>query len=226
MKIKWGALVVDGRGKIGGHVASKNRGGAYLRTKVTPVNPQTADQSAVRQLFGQLSQAWSTLSDAERASFDEGVEAYQQTNIFGDLKSPSGKALFQRLNQNLLQVGGSQVNTLPALASAPSDYPTSAVIDVLNTVITLTPIDQNNGTKAIVRASGSVSQGTSFVKNKMRIIYAGVTDQGTVTNSIYSGYVSKFGTPQASDRIFLEFNYVLANGVQTPRVKLLASVTA
>ena len=30
MKMKWGALVVDGRGKIGGQVASKNRAGAYL----------------------------------------------------------------------------------------------------------------------------------------------------------------------------------------------------
>jgi len=28
MKIKWGALVTDGRGKIGGQVASKNRSSA------------------------------------------------------------------------------------------------------------------------------------------------------------------------------------------------------
>jgi len=47
MKMKFGAIVVDGRGKIGGHVASKNRGGAYLRTKVTPSNPQTGYQAAV-----------------------------------------------------------------------------------------------------------------------------------------------------------------------------------
>ena len=39
MKIKFGSEVVDGRGKIGGHVYSKNKGGAYKRTKVTPSNP-------------------------------------------------------------------------------------------------------------------------------------------------------------------------------------------
>ena len=52
MKIKWGALVVDGRGKLGGHVAAQNRGGSYLRTKVTPSNPQTTFQTGVRSMGG------------------------------------------------------------------------------------------------------------------------------------------------------------------------------
>ena len=37
MKTKFGAIIVAGSGKINGFVASKNRAGAYLRTKVTPV---------------------------------------------------------------------------------------------------------------------------------------------------------------------------------------------
>jgi len=36
MKTLFGAIVVDGRGKLGGHVASKNRHGSYFRTKVSP----------------------------------------------------------------------------------------------------------------------------------------------------------------------------------------------
>jgi hypothetical protein len=47
MKMKFGAIVTEGRGKIGGHVASKNKSGAYLRTKVTPVNRQSVAQSNV-----------------------------------------------------------------------------------------------------------------------------------------------------------------------------------
>ena len=39
--MKFGALVVDGRNKIGGQVASKNRAGAYLRNKVTPSKKRT-----------------------------------------------------------------------------------------------------------------------------------------------------------------------------------------
>src|SRR3546814_3353017 len=50
-KVKFGALMTDARGKLGGHVFSKNRAGSYLRTKVTPVNQQTSYQTSVRALF-------------------------------------------------------------------------------------------------------------------------------------------------------------------------------
>jgi len=59
MKIKFGAIVVAGSGKIGGHVASKNRGGAYLRTKVTPTNPNSPAQAGARALLASLSTGWS-----------------------------------------------------------------------------------------------------------------------------------------------------------------------
>src|SRR3546814_19213217 len=97
-KVKFGALMTDARGKLGGHVFSKNRAGSYLRTKVTPVNPQTIYQTSVRALFGAISSQWSGLSQAVRDSFNGAVADWATTDIFGDLKNPSGKALFQRLN--------------------------------------------------------------------------------------------------------------------------------
>src|SRR5690606_18792227 len=107
MKMKWGALVVDGRNKIGGQVASKNRGGSYLRTKVTPANPQTVAQSIVRSIFTVLSQAWRTLTQAQRNAWNAAVTDWQRTDIFGDIKSPSGFTLYMRLNQNLSLIGES-----------------------------------------------------------------------------------------------------------------------
>ena len=65
MKIKWGAMVVDGSGKLGGHVASKNRGGSYFRTKVTPTNPNSTSQAAVRSRLTALSQAFRALTIAQ-----------------------------------------------------------------------------------------------------------------------------------------------------------------
>ena len=41
-KIKMTAIVADMRNKLNGSVFSRNRGGAYIRTKVTPINPQTS----------------------------------------------------------------------------------------------------------------------------------------------------------------------------------------
>ena len=113
MKMKWGALVVDGRGKIGGQVASKNRSGAYLRTKVTTVNPRSTSQISVRNRLAGLSQGWRGLSAANRAAWNGAVADFAKTNIFGDLVNPTGFNLYQRLNNNLLRIGESALSTPP-----------------------------------------------------------------------------------------------------------------
>jgi len=61
MKTLFGAIVVDGRGKLGGHVASKNRHGSYFRTKVSPSQPASQYSANVRA-------AYYNLSGMERAS--------------------------------------------------------------------------------------------------------------------------------------------------------------
>ena len=48
-KVLFSALISDMRNKLNGSVFAKNRGGSYLRTKVTPVNPQTVAQVHKRQ---------------------------------------------------------------------------------------------------------------------------------------------------------------------------------
>src|SRR6056297_1294291 len=101
MKMKFGALVTDGRGKIGGQVASKNRYGSYLRTKVTPSNPQTASQLNVRSVLAALSSGWRDLTQAQRDGWNAAVLDFQKTNVFGDTITPTGKNLYTRLNAAL-----------------------------------------------------------------------------------------------------------------------------
>lgn len=107
--IKWGMMVVDGRGKLGGHVLTKSRNGATARTKVTPANPQTFHQQRNRSTFGQLSSSWTGLTEAQRKAWNEAVNEWQKTNIFGDLKSPSGRDLYISLNRNILQAEGTEI---------------------------------------------------------------------------------------------------------------------
>ena len=111
--MKFGAIVTDGRGKIGGHVASKNRGGAYLRTKVTPVNGQTTAQTSIRNRFTNLSQGWRGLTADERNAWNAAVADYARTDIFGDLHQPTGFNLYQRLNNNLVTIGEASISTPP-----------------------------------------------------------------------------------------------------------------
>ena len=121
MKLKFGAIVVAGSGKIGGHVASKNKAGAYLRTKVTPSNPRTTYQTNVRERLTGLSQGWRSLTDAQRNSWNNAVANFKRSNVFGDIKIPSGFNLYQRINNNILTIGGT-ILTVPPTPSSVATY--------------------------------------------------------------------------------------------------------
>lgn len=215
MKIKWGALVVDGRGKLGGHVAAQNRGGSYLRTKVTPSNPQSTFQTGVRNLFGNISAGWSTLTASQRAAWNSAVDDWKRTNIFGDLKIPSGKALYQRLNQQAQVVGYSALDTPPAKEDIPDSNVVVVAIDT--TAQTITPTGLYNGTDATVQyfSSGVVSAGTSFVKNLMRV-FGHSNGAAFHPSTAYTHYVIRFGAPTPGEKIFIGFKIVLPTGQASP----------
>src|SRR5690606_37427563 len=96
-KVKFGMMMTDARGKLGGQVFSKNRAGSFVRTKVTPANPNTEANRKARALFFEISQQWSSLSQQVRDSFDAAVQDWARTDIFGDLRNPTRKNLCQSL---------------------------------------------------------------------------------------------------------------------------------
>lgn len=224
-RIKWGLFVTDGRGKVGGHVLSKNRQGAYIRTKVTPVNPQTNRQTTVRALFGSISGAWSGLSTTVIAGWNEAVSEWQTTDIFGDLKKPSGKALFQRLNNQAQIAGWPAVTTAPAKEDMVTGIVTKATISIGDEELTFVGQSISPSARVIVFATPPVSAGTSFVKNKLRQIY--VDPANTISSSdMFMAYSAKYGTPVLADNIYLGVKYVLANGQASPMQVFKATITA
>lgn len=216
MKIKFGSIVTDGSGKIGGHVVAKNRSGHYLRTKVTPSNPRTSAQSETRAILGTLSSAWSGLTDEERATWNGAVNSWSSTNIFGDIKNPTGKNLFVGLNKNLLESGQTAINTAPDKIEVP--YMGVSVVEGDISSSTLTAVVENPATDFIVNVYATAPQtaGTSFFKGKFRKI-ASVTGVNIGVENLYSAYVAKFGTIAEGMNIAFEFKAVGVNGqVGTP----------
>lgn len=205
MKMKFGAIVVDGRGKIGGHVASKNRGGAYLRTKVTPSNPNTSVQAAVRNRLTSLAQAWRGLTASQRESWNNAVSNFAGTNIFADKVNPSGINLFTKLNANLLEVGSSMISSAPLPSEVEPVLTVSATAaagtPAFSVVFTPTPVPAN--TAFIVRATGQVSAGISNFKGKFRNITV-LASAATSPENLLTAYTAKFGTLVAGQKIGVE----------------------
>src|SRR5574337_1436553 len=113
-KILTTAIVADIRNKLNGSVFSKNRYGSYVRTKVTPVNPQTAFQVGIRSVLTSQSQAWRGLTDAQRQSWIDAAVNFPVTDIFGNIKHLSGSALFVKLNTVLYNAGFATLTVAPS----------------------------------------------------------------------------------------------------------------
>ena len=223
MKLKFGAIVTDGRGKIGGHVASKNRAGAYLRTKVTPSNPSTVAQMQARGILSSLSQQWSALLESQRLGWNEAVKEWGSTDIFGDIKKPSGINLFVKLNSNLISVGLPQVLDVPAKTEVPSVIAVHATYKISTDTVDIT-FDSllADGYIALVRATPRLSAGVSFVKSEFRVIGYSSISVGIL--SMAGAYRNKFGAVSVGSNVYISVQLVSMNGQKTTEQKVKLEV--
>lgn len=202
--MQFGAIVVAGSGKVGGHVASRNKAGAYLRTKVTPVNPQTTAQTEARNRLSSFAQAWRGLTEAQRQSWNAAVKDFARTNVFGELKNPSGFNLYQRLNNNLQIVHGSPLTEAPQLQSVQGMLTLSGVADASASTFAVNYTDATGLDTALkIFATPPVSAGKSFVKNEFRLVTTEEAD-GVTTTAIGPEYEARFGNLVADQVIFIQ----------------------
>lgn len=224
-KIKFGMMMTDGSGKLGGQVFSKNRGGSYVRTKSTPLNPQSTAQMTIRGIFASISSAWSSLTDAQRATFNNFVSDYARTDIFGDLRNPSGKNLFQRLNQNLEISGQAQITACVSPLAVPFANLQSAEAGVGAEEFNIVTAGVTTGSQLVIWATPQLSQGTKFVKNKLRQI-AVIAGGAGVEPDVWEQYVAKFGAPIAGANIVIGVRVINENGQASPLETIKATVNA
>lgn len=225
MKIVWGALVTDGSGKLGGHVASKNRGGSYLRTKVKPTNAQTPAQMAARESLASFAQGWRGLTEAQRLSFNSAVGNFPIVKN-GKTILMSGEQLYIRLNVNLALIAGSPITTAPLPVEIPSVNLTEAVVDISSTTATLSinvaavPM----GFQAVVEATAPLSPGIYNATSEFRFI----TVPGFSMNdaNVWAAYIAKFGTPPVGQKIYFRLKVISEdNGQAGVATTAVATVT-
>jgi hypothetical protein len=106
------ALTGPMSGKLGGMVASRNRGGQYFRRKAVPINPDTNLQTARRSVFATLiSQYNNGLTPAERASWTNWAANTPRIDSLGQTHVLTGQNAFVGYNALRIQGGGALVTT-------------------------------------------------------------------------------------------------------------------
>lgn len=204
-KILFTAIVADMRNKINGTVFSKNRGGAYARTKVTPVNPQTTFQNQVRGFLTSASQSWRTLTAAQRLSWNSVVSQFGKNDIFGNIRIPSGINLYNTFYINANTIGGTPLTTPPVVTITPTNPDVALVTDSAPQTFDITSglATVPAGEDWVIRATSNQSAGKQFVKNQYRII-AVLAGGTTLPYAGIADYTAKFGPVIGGQKIGLE----------------------
>ena len=205
MKAKFGAIVVGGSGKLGGHVITKNRQGYAFRTKVTPINRRSTSQQGQRNTFTIYSQLWRGLTVAQRAAWDAAAPDFVKTNIFGDKYSPTGKNLYSLLNYNLAIVDGTALTTPPTMTSPTA---LTSLVFLVNShaaqTYTFEATPTAAGTVMAVYATRPLSAGVGSAGARYRLITTLAAATATCASS-FTAYSAKFGAPVTGKKIFVKF---------------------
>lgn len=194
-KIKFGAIVSDVRGSIDSVTYARSRYGAYARKKVTPVNPNTAKQSAIRALFGAASSLFRSLGTDLINGWNEVAPQYTRSNIFGDNLPLSGQTLFTKLKTQLTALGISE-NPTPM---TPQTVPAPDAFEVLcdQSAATIQFKDATTTTAAqvfAIYASAPVSAGkTFFSRSELRLVKVIAASTAGAEVALYGDYSAVFG---------------------------------
>jgi hypothetical protein len=149
---------------------------------------------AVRNRLAGLSQDWRGLTAAQRSAWNAAVSDFAKTDVFGDLKNPSGFNLYCKLNANLLNCGESAITSPPTPQDILSLTSVSLTVESSTDKVEIAfapALDADND--YIVFATPPLSPGVNFVKSEYRqidILASGDTTPVDVTTE----YKAKFGS--------------------------------
>jgi len=197
--IQYTNLVADIRGKLNGGVHSRNKGGSIIRTKVTPTNPSTVYQQAVRSNVQQIANAYpNLLSDAQRASWTSYGQSAGAISIFGNGTILSGIAAFQAVNLIILAAGGTLLMDAPSTGLISSINSASLTANHVGPAlsVTFTPSPLVGPEGIYIFATPAISPGIGNTSTRLRLI--GYVSAGASPLDILALWQARFGTFPAS----------------------------
>jgi hypothetical protein len=202
-----GAIISEIRNKIAATVYTKNKAGASIRNRVTPINRRSTNQTLRRQQLASLSSGWRSLTQAQRDGWNAAGASFPQTDNLGQTVYLTGEQLYVRCNANLLLIGEALITAAPSPASFDVLAFTSLTSTADDGVISLafTPTVPT-GFQLVVRASAPVSPGKSFMPGSAFKFIQSIAAAATSPQALTTAYANVWGaiTGATGQKIFVE----------------------
>lgn len=187
-------------GSYAGQTASRNRFGQYVRSRATPVNPNTGAQGTVRARMSANAAAWRTLTDAQRAGWASLGLQMTRTDSLGQQYTLNGFLAFCSVNNNLLLIASPRILDAPELVTPSAITTATVTLTSASLSIAFTPTPLPTGAHLLCFASPQQSAGREF-NGDFRYISQGAAATASPLVAL-TPYTAKFGVPVTGNRIF------------------------
>jgi hypothetical protein len=198
-RVLFGGGVADIRGKWNGQVFGRNKGGAIMRTKVTPINPNTTFQSTQRAYMSNIAKAWAAnLTDDQRKGWQTYGQILGTMSIFGNRLILSGIAVYQRINRIILAAGGTRIDDAPTSNDIQNITSGGLAVSSGGGTLTFTfaPTPYSAGQGLYIFSTPPMSPGILNFTPQLRLI--GYFDTAASPLNITAAWVARFGAVPAA----------------------------
>ena len=172
MKYTPGPMIGAASGSVGGQTASRNRYGAYFRTRAIPTTATSDAALSAKSRLAAASQAWGALTAAQRLSWRTWAQTNPVTDALGQQQVLSGHAAYVGIWTRTDVCGGTPF-AAPPLGAAPDALLTlTATWDIgagdFEITYTGTPLGASE--KLYIQAAVCDSPGISYVQNLLKLV--------------------------------------------------------
>lgn len=201
---KYGAIITDMKGKIGGTIFKGTKSGPAIQNKQTSTAGTRASGKLSKADAGRvitpqrnmalLSSSWRSLSDIQRAAWNTAAPSFPFLNKFGEAYTGSGFQLYMQCNCNLLAISESAIDAPPLPLPLDNCPPFT--------------IENISGDPSTLEIDGTIPAGYSMILSSTGNISAGRVPQPGMYKAIAvlpEGTVFPFALTDAFKNVFGPF---------------------
>jgi hypothetical protein len=222
MKYLFGSMIVNGSGRLGGNVYSRNHYGSFVKTRVSPKQPNTTKQVATRVNLKAVQSAWDALTDAQRSNWNVFSKELIFNSSLGFNYTLTGYHVFLKCNLCRLSLNYG-ILIQPDVKPIFPYFKISSVLSFsyINEIVLFLSPSIPAGYLINIFATKQLSQGINYVHGQLVQIGSVASGQTFPTN-VYSLWFAKFAeTLTVGLAIFFEISIVhIASGLSSNKTKI------
>jgi len=218
-------------GSIGGVTYSHNQGGLYTRARAIPVNANTVQQQAVRNIMANLTALWvQTLTQAQRDAWATYSLNVPIPDSLGEPRDIGGLAMYVRCNLPRIQTGlaNVRVDAAPTIFTLATLTPIACTADVSAQTISTAYTNTDTWAGAaggflLLYQSRAAGAATNYFKGPYRFLDAVIGAGTPPTSPEVSPAVFPFAL---GNRVFIQARATNADGRLSSPFRIPCTVVA